>query len=227
VFVRIETRPRNHLPWATISIAVLVVGGFLLLESLDEAQRRIVLTRFGMTPGILSALWTSPQTGVFVKSITAAFASLVMHANWLHLLGNLVFLLIFGPPSERLLGPARVLVLFLVCGALANIAGALTLGASAAPIVGASGAVSSIVGAYLALFPRSHLGLVLPLGLFLEFVRVPTAWLIGVWAVVQVLFAWIDPSFGRVAWSIHIAGFIAGMAFALASRSGIARRQRN
>jgi len=227
VFVRIETRPRNHLPWATVGIAVLVVGGFLLLESLDEAQRRAVLTRFGMTPGILSALWSSPQTGVFAKSITAAFASLVMHANWLHLLGNLVFLLIFGPPSERLLGPVRLLVLFLVCGALANIAGALTLGDSAAPIVGASGAVSSIVGAYIALFPRSHLGLVLPLGLFLEFVRVPTAWLIGVWAVIQVLFAWIDPSFGRVAWSIHIAGFIAGMAFAFASRRGIARRQRN
>ncbi len=227
MFVRIETRPRNRLPWATLGIVSLLVGGFLLVESLDQLQRRAALTRFGMTPGILWALWSAPQAAVVLKSITAAFASLAIHANWLHLLGNLIFLLIFGPPSERLLGPVRLLALFLVCGALANIAGALTLGASAAPIVGASGAVSSIVGAYLALFPRSHLGLVLPLGFFLEFVRVPTAWLIGVWAVVQVLFAWIDPSFGRVAWSIHIAGFIAGVLFALASRAAIARRQRN
>jgi membrane associated rhomboid family serine protease len=180
-----------------------------------------------MSPGVFAALWSAPQGGGILRAVTAAFASLAMHANWLHLLGNLVFLLIFGPPSERLLGPARLLMLFLVCGGVANVAGALTLGASAAPIVGASGAVSSIVGAYLALFPRSHLGLVLPLGLFLEFVRVPTAWLIGVWAVIQVLFAWIDPSFGRVAWSIHIAGFIAGIAFAFASRAAIARRQRN
>ena len=227
MFVRIETRPHNRLPWATLGIALVAVGGFLLLESLDESQRRAVLIRFGMTPGILSDLWSAPQAAVLLKTITAAFASLAMHANWLHLLGNLVFLLIFGPPSERLLGPTRLLVLFLVCGALANVAGALTLGTCAAPIVGASGAVSSIVGAYLALFPRSHLGLVLPLGLFLEFVRVPTAWLIGVWAVIQVLFAWIDPSFGRVAWSIHIAGFIAGVLFALSSRAAIARRQRN
>ncbi len=227
MFVRIETRPRNRPPWATLGIALVAVGGFLLLESLDETQRRAALIRFGVTPGILSALWSSPQVAELSRSITAAFASLAMHANWLHLLGNLVFLLIFGPPSERLLGPTRLLVLFLIGGALANVAGALTLGASAAPIVGASGAVSSIVGAYLALFPRSHLGLVLPLGLFLEFVRVPTAWLIGVWAVIQVLFAWIDPSFGRVAWSIHIAGFIAGVLFALGSRAAIARRQRN
>lgn len=227
MFVRIETRPRNAPPWATLGIALVAVGGFLLLESLDDANRRAALIRFGMTPGILSALWSTPQLSEVMGSLTAAFASLAMHANWLHLLGNLVFLLIFGPPSERLLGPTRLLVLFLVCGAIANVAGALTLGASAAPIVGASGAVSSIVGAYLALFPRSHLGLVLPLGLFLEFVRVPTAWLIGVWAVIQVLFAWVDPSFGRVAWSIHIAGFIAGMVFALSSRAAIARRQRN
>lgn len=227
MFVRIDTRPRKRLPWATLGIAVIAVGGFLLLESRGEPERRAALIQFGMTPDLLAALWSVHRGDVILKAIVAAFASLAMHANWLHLLGNLIFLLIFGPPSERLLGPARLVALFLFCGALANVAGALSLGTSAAPIVGASGAVSSIVGAYLALFPRSHLGLVLPLGLFLEFVRVPTAWLIGVWAVIQVLFAWIDPSFGRVAWSIHIAGFIAGMVFAFASRAAIARRQRN
>lgn len=227
MFVRIDTRPRKRLPWATLGIAVIAVGGFLLLESRGEQERRAALIQFGMTPDLLSALWSVHRGDVILKAIVAAFASLAMHANWLHLLGNLIFLLIFGPPSERLLGPGRLIALFLVCGALANVAGALSLGTSTAPIVGASGAVSSIVGAYLALFPRSHLGLVLPLGLFLEFVRVPTAWLIGVWAVIQVLFAWIDPSFGRVAWSIHIAGFIAGMVFALGSRAAIARRQRN
>jgi len=227
MFVRIETRPRNRLPWSTVGIALLAVGGFLLMESLGDADRRSALMRFGLTPGTLAQLWTAPNARVLGDAAMAPFTSLTMHANWLHLLGNLVFLLIFGPPAERLLGHARLLVLFFLCGALANVAGALTLGESVTPIVGASGAVSSIVGAYLALFPRSHLGLVLPLGLFLEFVRIPTAWLIGVWAVMQALFAWIDPSFGRVAWSIHIAGFLAGIAFAFASRPAIARRQRN
>ncbi len=227
MFVRIDTRPRKRLPWATFGIALVAAGGFLLLESVGEEQRRSALAGFGLTAEKLAAPWSSPGLANVVDLLSATFASLAMHANWLHLLGNLIFLLIFGPPAERLLGPARLLALFLLCGALANFAGAATLGDVSAPIVGASGAVSAMVGAYLALFPRSRLGLVLPLGLFLEFVRIPTAWLIGLWAVMQALFAWIDPSFGAVAWSIHLAGFFAGILFAFASRPAIVRRQRN
>ncbi len=227
MFVHIETRKRDQLPWATVGVAVVSVAAFGLLQALDEAATRAALVRYGMSPEMLAGIWSSPDARGAMHVLRAAFASIAMHVNWLHLLGNLVFLLIFGPPGERLLGPLRWLLLFLLCGAVANLAGAATLAGSAAPIVGASGAVSAAVGAYLALFPRSRLGLVLPLGLFLEFVRIPTAWLIGVWALMQAVFAWIDPSFGRVAWSIHLAGFLAGVVFALASRPAIARRQRN
>ena len=89
--------------------------------------------------------------------------------------------------------------------------------------MGASGAVSAIVGAYLALFPRARLGLVLPLGLFLEFVRVPASLLIGFWAGLQVLFSFVGPAFGTVAWTVHIAGFLVGILYAMLSRPGIAK----
>jgi len=94
-------------------------------------------------------------------------------------------------------------------------------------IIGASGAVSAVIGAYLALFPGARLGVVLPLGLFLEFVRVPASLLIGLWALLQVGFAYSGPAFGSVAWPAHIAGFLFGVVFALFARAAIARRLRH
>ena len=94
------------------------------------------------------------------------------------------------------------------------------------PIIGCSGAVSATLGAYLALFPRAHLGLVLPLGLYLQFIRVPAALLIGMWVLLQLLFTWAGPGFGAVVWWTHIAGFAVGILFALFARPAIARRLR-
>ena len=152
--------------------------------------------------------------------------ALLLHADWSHLLGNLVFLLIFGLPAERAMGPLRFLALFLLGGAAANLAAVLAIGTPDRLIIGASGAVSALIGAYLALFPGARLGLVLPLGLFLQFVKVPAALLIGVWALLQIVFTFIGPAYGAVAWSAHLAGFAFGGAFALLARAGIARRLR-
>jgi membrane associated rhomboid family serine protease len=86
--------------------------------------------------------------------------------------------------------------------------------------------VSGIIGAYLALFPRARLGLVLPLGLFLEFIRTPASLLIGIWALLQLIFTWVGPAFGAVAWWAHLIGFALGVLFAIISRPAIARRLR-
>ncbi len=95
------------------------------------------------------------------------FTALFLHADWAHLLGNLVFLLIFGLPAERTMGPGRFLLLFLFGGAVANLAAVLSIDNPDRVVIGASGAVSAVIGAYLALFPSARLGVVLPLGLFL------------------------------------------------------------
>jgi len=185
-----------------------------------------LLTRWGTVPSTLldaNAPWLLQLTELrAARLVTAIF----IHADWLHLTGNLLFLIVFGVSAERALGFRRFLALFVFGGALANLVGALTLAGTSAPIVGSSGAVSAIVGAYLALFPRARLGLVLPLGLFLEFVRIPAPLLIGFWAMLQLLFTYVGPAFGAVAWWTHIAGFLIGIAFALLSRPAIARRLR-
>ena len=170
----------------------------------DGEQRALVLGWGALSGGLTSPeAWPAAlQDGRALRLVTALF----LHADWAHLLGNLVFLLIFGLPAERAMGPWRFLLLFLLGGAVANLAAALTIGAPDRMIIGASGAVSAVIGAYLALFPRAKLGVVLPLGLFLEFVRAPASLLIGIWALLQVVFAYIGPAFGAVAWWAHLAG---------------------
>ena len=185
-------------------------------------RRAPVLERWGAVPETLFSTGSALLDG---RGLTL-FSAIFIHADWLHLIGNLLFLVIFGIPAERALGPLRLLLLFLACGAAANLAAALSLHSTESVIVGASGAVSGIIGAYLALFPRARLGLVLPLGLFLEFVRTPASLLIGIWALLQLLFTWVGPAFGAVAWWAHLSGFLLGVMFALLAKPAVARRLR-
>jgi membrane associated rhomboid family serine protease len=228
MFVRVDTRRKTQAPWATAMLAAACLVAFVVLRSFADDERLSMLSAWGAVPARLFGGGGGWQLDALVAlRPETLLTSLLLHADWLHLLGNLLFLLIFGFAAERALGSLRFLTLFVLCGAAANLAGAWTLGQTTDPIVGASGAVSAIVGAWLALFPRAHLGLVLPLGLYFEFVRVPAWLLIGFWVLLQVIFSFVGPAFGAVAWTVHLAGFILGGTFAILSRPALARRQRN
>lgn len=226
MFVRVEQRHKPHLPWATIAIIASCAVISLWLAGLPADDRLQWLRNWGTVPSKLFDSQAPMLQQLFELRILRLLTALFIHADWLHLAGNLLFLMIFGLPAERALGSWRFLALYLFGGAIANLIGALTLASTNAPIVGSSGAVSAVVGAYLALFPRARLGLVLPLGLFLEFVRIPAPVLIGFWILLQVLFTFVGPTFGAVVWLAHIAGFLVGMMFAIMSRPAIARRLR-
>ncbi|MEO8671793.1 MAG: rhomboid family intramembrane serine protease [Tahibacter sp.] len=227
VFVQVASRRRPTPPWATIVIVALSVLAFFWLAAAQPAERLQLLTHWGTVPSKLFEPSVPILRQLLELRALRLVTALFVHADWLHLTGNLLFLMIFGLAAERVLGSRRFLALYLIGGALANLTGALTLSSVSAPIVGSSGAVSTIVGAYLALFPRSRLGLVLPLGLFLEFVRIPASLLIGFWVLLQFLFTYVGPSFSAVVWWTHIAGFALGVLFALVSRPSIARRLRD
>ena len=220
MFVGISTRRKTVLRWAAPLLFVALWLAYVLGALLHRAE-----LDWGVLSGGLDSL--AAWRRAFVDgSVLRLFSALFLHADWIHLLGNLVFLLIFGLPAERVMGPWRFLLLFLLGGAMANLAAVLTIDNPDRVVIGASGAVSAVIGAYLALFPGARLGVVLPLGLFLEFVRAPAFLLIGIWAALQVLFAYIGPAFGAVAWAAHVAGFLFGVLFALLVRAGIARRLR-
>lgn len=218
VFVSLPSRQKKHLPWAAIALAVMASIAFLWFSfGGDAASRQAAMQRWGTlsaSPAQWRQLW---HDGRLLTLLTALF----IHANLLHLVGNGVFLLIFGVPAERRLGAWRLLALFLLGGALANLVASLMVGASGRVIVGASGGISALIGAYLVLFPKARLGIVVPLGLWLEFVRAPAALLIGLWAALQLLFTFVGPAFGAVAWWAHLSGFAAGVLMALAFQPGL------
>jgi membrane associated rhomboid family serine protease len=225
MFISLPSRKKPAHRWAVPLLFAVIWAAFLWSISRPEEARASLWLDWGaLSRGrpAISDWWAALEDGSVLRLFTALF----LHADWSHLLGNLVFLLIFGLPAERILGPWRLLLLFLLGGAAANLAAIYTLGRPDQVIIGASGAVSALIGSYLALFPGAKLGVVLPLGLFLEFIRVPAPLLIGVWALLQVVFAHIGPAFGMVAWSAHIAGFLFGVGYGLYVRAAIARRLR-
>lgn len=225
VFVAIPPRDKTAFRWAMPLVFVALWGCFVAASLLPGIDQQRLLSDWGALSGDLrswQALVDSVRDGRLGRLATAIF----LHADWAHLIGNLLFLLIFGAPAERAMGSWRFLALFLLGGVVANLAAVLVIGSPDRLIIGASGAVSAVIGAYLALFPGARLGLVVPLGLFLQFVKMPAAVLIGVWALLQVLYTFIGPAFGAVAWSAHLAGFAFGGAFALLARGAIARRMR-
>lgn len=223
MFVSMPTRRKAQWRWATPLLAALMVAAFIWIALLpDDAAWRATLLRWGTLSGSV----TEWRAALRDERLLTLLSALFIHAGPVHLVGNLLFLLIFGLPSERIMGPWRYLLLFLAGGALANLAAALLMGTPARAIIGASGGVSAVIGAYLALFPGARLGVVVPLGLWLEFIKVPAALLIGLWATLQLVFTFVGPTFGAVAWWAHLAGFGVGLLYALALKPMLARRSR-
>jgi len=223
VFVRLPSRKRSHRPWAAATLAVLAILAYAWMQwSSEDPAAHAALLQWGTlsaSPTQWRLLW---HDGRVLTLVSALF----IHASVWHLLGNVVFLLIFGVPGERALGAWRLLALFFIGGALANLAASLLMGAPERIIVGASGGISALIGAYLVLFPRARLGIVVPLGLWLEFIRAPAALLIGLWALLQLIFTFIGPSFGAVAWWAHLSGFAVGVLLALLFKPAITRQAR-
>lgn len=208
---------RSRFPWVCTLISTSCLAVMLWQLGLDEAARQSVVKTWGTVPSILLGTEQSMNTNALLTLVTSLF----IHANLAHLFGNLAYLLLFGIAVERALGSVRFTLLYLICGALASLIAAWQLGhASQTPVIGASGAVSAIIGAYLTLFPRASMVILLPLGLFIQFVKVSVLVVIGSWFTLQVLYTWIGPAFGMVAWWAHLAGFLSGLLLTLPAGPG-------
>ncbi|MBN8428780.1 MAG: rhomboid family intramembrane serine protease [Xanthomonadales bacterium] len=225
MFVQVPSRRKPSPTWVTPLLVALSMGSFVWMATLPEDQRLAALVTWGTAPEALFFPTHWRETLLDGRGLSL-FTALFVHANWLHVLGNMLFLMIFGLPSERSLGPVRFGLLFLLAGAAANLAAAWSLDGTGAVLVGSSGAVSGLIGAFWVLFPRAELSLVLPLGLYLEFVRTPAGWLIAIWAGLQLVFAYVGPELGRVAWAAHLSGLALGVLSAALMRNGVNRRLR-
>lgn len=151
----------------------------------------------------------------------SVFTSLFLHGGWLHLLGNMLFLLIFGNNVEDRMGHLRYFLFYVVCGYTAGYGFALLNDSSGDPLIGASGAIAGVLGAYLVLYPRARVWVLVPFLVFLP-LRLP-AWLVlGFWFALQAAYSsgHAVTGAGTVAYAAHVWGFVTGMLLALPLRPG-------
>jgi membrane associated rhomboid family serine protease len=144
------------------------------------------------------------------------FSSLFVHGGWLHLIFNMLYLWIFGNNVEDAMSRPRFVAFYLICGMVATTTQVLVAPLSEVPLIGASGAIAGVLGAYIVLFPRARVISVVPLGFFFPVFEVPAWVLLGIWFALQAvegLLSFRDPAVG-VAFFAHVGGFVAGMGLA-------------
>ena len=206
-----DDNPTTIIPVITIGVIVLCVWVFIWQLTLGEHGTRQFFYAFGLIPGVITGHAYLPESVHLVAPPWTLVSSLFLHSGLLHLGGNALYLWVFGNNIEDALGHGRMVLFFLLCGAFAALVQIVQAPHSVVPMVGASGAVSGILGAYLLLHPRASVLVMVPLGFILYPLRMPAGVLLIVWFAVQIagsVFA--DPVLPGVAWHAHIGGFIAG-----------------
>lgn len=207
-----DDQPTRTIPVVVIGLILANVLVFLHeLRLPGDASANAFFAAFALTPADL-AHPSSPQVYATV------FTSMFLHGGWLHLIGNMWFLWVFGNNVEDSVGHVRFLFFYLLCGTAAAAAQVAVSPESTTPMIGASGAISGVLGAYLLLFPRARVLTLVPIWIFLEFIRVPAVLFLVFWFALQFLsgLATRGADFnGGVAFWAHVGGFVAGMALIL------------
>ncbi len=152
-----------------------------------------------------------------LESYLTILSSMFTHANFMHLAGNMLFLWVFADNVEDRIGHITFLIFYLACGIAAVFLHSITTPNSKIPMVGASGAISGVMGAYIIFFPKARILSLIPLGFFLRIVYLPSLIFIGIWFLYQFFLGFLSIGIqgGGVAYFAHIGGFIAGLLFAL------------
>ena len=207
-----DDNPTQRTPFVTVALIVACALVFLWQISLDHYGRQHAVFALGAIPAVLFDTARLPAELVLVPAWATAFTSMFMHGGWMHLIGNMLYLWIFGNNVEDAMGPVRFTFFYLICGLLALVAHAAPNAASQVPLVGASGAVSGVLGAYLLLYPHARVLVAIPFGIFIHTMRVRAVWVLGGWFVLQLINSAMagGTGGGGVAWGAHVGGFLAG-----------------
>ena len=204
-----DDNPTTLRPIVTIGVIALCVLVFFWQLSLGPAVVRAILM-LGVVPAHLTGA-AHPAEPLLPAALTI-LTSMFLHGGWMHLLGNMLYLWIFGNNVEDALGHGRFVVFYLLCGAAAVFAQALPAPESTIPMIGASGAISGVLGAYLLLYPHARVLVLIPLGVLSRLIELPAMLVLGLWFLIQVVSTLLaDPNQPGVAFGAHAGGFVAGM----------------
>ena len=195
--------------WVLISLCTIA---YLWQQSLGHSGGARAIYSLGLIPAVLLEGASSPSHMIDVPAWTTVFTSMFLHGGIWHVAGNLLYLWIFGDNVEDAMGHGRFLVFYLICGVAAALAQALPDPSSTIPMIGASGAISGVLGAYLLLFPHARVLVVIPLGIYPYVVRMPAMAVLGIWFLLQLVSTAFADGGAGVAFRAHIGGFVAGVA---------------
>ncbi|MDH4099841.1 MAG: rhomboid family intramembrane serine protease [Nitrospirota bacterium] len=206
-----DENPTERFPVVTVALLavniIIYAAQFLL-----GPESRLVVFSLGAVPYEITH-GVSVYRPLYVPTSLTLITSMFIHGGFLHLAGNMLYLWIFGNNVEDRMGRWRFMAFYLVCGLAAVFAHIIISPDSRMPMVGASGAISGILGAYLILFPRAKVLTVIPIFFMVRVVHLPAVFLIGFWILLQVINGIVSlKAQGGVAWFAHIGGFIAGLA---------------
>jgi membrane associated rhomboid family serine protease len=197
-----DSQPSHSTPVVTILLIAANAVAFFYELALDPFSRNHLIAAYGLVP---DRLW-----------FPSLVSSMFLHAGWMHILGNMWFLWIFGDNVEDILGRFKYLMLYLLSGLAAGLTHALLNGDSRIPTIGASGAVAGVMGAYMVKFPRARVLTLVPVFVFVTTYELPAAFILAYWFVIQFFsgvgsVAYSHLAQGGVAWFAHVGGFAAGI----------------
>jgi membrane associated rhomboid family serine protease len=215
-----DKNPTQRVPFVTILLIISNIAVFFYQVSLGK-QLESFLCQFGMTPekiclGIQNDV-TNPL--LFIPLATSLF----LHGGWLHLGSNMLYLWVFGDNVEDKLGHTRFAFFYFLCGIAASVLHIYIDPLSTIPTVGASGAISGILGAYIVMFPRARVLTLVPIFIFIQIIELPAFLILGLWFFIQFFngmlsLGYATAGMGGVAWWAHIGGFVAGIALVVPFR---------
>ncbi len=214
-----DDNPTRSTPYLTVALIAINVLAFLY-EFIQGDQGQRVVMQFGFIPiEFTQGVELTPDA--YFPSIGTMFTSMFLHGGWMHLIGNMLYLWIFGNNVEDLLGPIWFIPFYLLCGAGAVLLFVATSPNSQIPMVGASGAISGVLGLYALKWPKARVMTAITLGFFIRMVWIPALAVLGIWFLMQLLFAFMstgNEASGGVAYMAHVGGFLVGLLAALVAK---------
>lgn len=219
-----DLNPTRRIPIVNILLIGVNVVFFLYELYLQQSgQLEAAIQTMALVPYNLTH---SPS----LDTVLDLFRAMFMHGGWPHLIGNMLYLWIFGDNIEDVLGSIGFVLYYLACGVAASLLQVIAQPNSTVPMLGASGAIAGVLGGYLVLFPQARVMTLVPLGWYIRMQELPAIIVLGFWFVLQLfngLFSFGVEQMGGVAYFAHIGGFVAGLVLALLVRGRARERMRS
>ena len=207
-----DDNPTRSTPVLTIGIIATCVLVYFFQLALGPTGGETIIYSLGVIPAVVLDKVELNRDLVLVPAGLTIFTSMFLHGGFLHLAGNMLYLWIFGNNIEDALGKVRFIVFYFICGIVAAFGQIAQNPDSTIPMVGASGAISGVLGAYLLLYPHARVLVLVPLGFIMQMMKIPAGWVLGLWFILQLINSAVTRAEGGgVAWYAHIGGFVAGM----------------